>query len=109
MNEQGSEPADKAGPADPPLASLGKTQAANLALALQRGAAKGMPIPDRFFVSTLRRTGETCQVEWNWLKDNEEVAILDQSLSTGKQKELPDQQNVDDKVTVLEVNLLYPP
>jgi hypothetical protein len=25
-----------------------------------------MPIPEKFFVSSLRRTGETCGLEWGW-------------------------------------------
>ena len=25
-----------------------------------------MPVPERFFVSSLKRTGETCGLEWGW-------------------------------------------
>lgn len=26
-----------------------------------------MPVPESFFVSSLKRTGETCGLEWGWL------------------------------------------
>ena len=26
-----------------------------------------MPVPEKFFVSSLKRTGETCGLEWGWL------------------------------------------
>ena len=55
---------------DPSLTPLGRSQAADLATALQREAKKGMPLPEKWFVSPLRRTGETCGIEWGWVLDD---------------------------------------
>ena len=51
---------------DPLLTDLGREQAAHLASALQIEAARGMPLPDLWFTSPLKRTGETCGIEWGW-------------------------------------------
>ncbi|KAK8865772.1 hypothetical protein IAR55_000919 [Kwoniella newhampshirensis] len=52
---------------DPDLTALGRSQAAATSSALQREASRGMPLPQRWFVSPLKRAGETCGIEWGWL------------------------------------------
>jgi hypothetical protein len=54
-------------PHDASLAPSGISEALEVASALQREFGKGMPIPEKFFVSSLKRTGETCGLEWGWL------------------------------------------
>ena len=51
---------------DPLLTDLGRTQATSLAIALQRETSRGMPMPEKWFVSPLKRCGETCGLEWGW-------------------------------------------
>jgi hypothetical protein len=51
---------------DPLLTDLGRTQATSLAIALQREISRGMPMPEKWFVSPLKRCGETCGLEWGW-------------------------------------------
>ncbi|WWD18048.1 hypothetical protein CI109_102495 [Kwoniella shandongensis] len=52
---------------DPYLTVLGRSQAAATASAVQREAKRGMPLPEKWFVSPLKRAGETCGIEWGWL------------------------------------------
>lgn len=53
---------------DPHLTPLGRSQASKLGSALQREIkGRGMPIPEKWFVSPLHRVGETCRLEWDWL------------------------------------------
>ncbi|ODO11794.1 hypothetical protein I350_00578 [Cryptococcus amylolentus CBS 6273] len=52
---------------DPDLTPLGREQAAALGHALRREAGRGMPLPERYFVSPLKRAGETCGIEWGWV------------------------------------------
>ncbi|WVQ85307.1 hypothetical protein IAT38_007472 [Cryptococcus sp. DSM 104549] len=52
---------------DPELTAIGRGQASTLGEALQRESGRGMPLPEKWFVSPLRRTGETCGLEWGWL------------------------------------------
>ncbi|WVQ86171.1 hypothetical protein IAT38_008339 [Cryptococcus sp. DSM 104549] len=52
---------------DAELTDLGRQQASELGKALQREVEQGMPVPEKFFVSPLKRTGETCGLEWGWL------------------------------------------
>ncbi|WVQ71032.1 hypothetical protein IAR50_000557 [Cryptococcus sp. DSM 104548] len=59
---------------DPNLTPLGREQAAALRHALQREAGRGMPVPEKWFVSPLKRAGETCGIEWGWLFGDPEVA-----------------------------------
>ena len=54
-------------PHDASLAPSGISEALEVASALKREVGKGMPVPERFFVSSLKRTGETCGLEWGWL------------------------------------------
>lgn len=51
---------------DPNLTTIGVAQARRLGAIFEREAAAGMPLPSRFFVSPLRRPGETCGLEWGW-------------------------------------------
>jgi hypothetical protein len=57
-------------PHDASLAPSGIAEALEVASALQRESGKGMPVPEKFFVSSLKRTGETCGLEWGWLFGN---------------------------------------
>ena len=57
-------------PNDASLAPSGITEALEVASALKREVVKGMPVPEKFFVSSLKRTGETCGLEWGWLSGN---------------------------------------
>ncbi|WVQ78030.1 hypothetical protein IAT38_000111 [Cryptococcus sp. DSM 104549] len=52
---------------DPDLTDLGRQQASVLSFALQREAKRGMPLPEKWFVSAMKRAGETCGIEWGWL------------------------------------------
>ncbi|WVW82183.1 hypothetical protein I302_104189 [Kwoniella bestiolae CBS 10118] len=52
---------------DPDLTPLGRSQAYQTRLALERECKRGMPLPERWFVSPLKRAGETCGIEWGWL------------------------------------------
>ncbi|KAL0252684.1 hypothetical protein I308_102076 [Cryptococcus tetragattii IND107] len=52
---------------DPDLTDLGRSQAAALGYALQREAKRGMPLPSKWYVSPMKRAGETCGIEWGWL------------------------------------------
>ncbi|WVQ88332.1 hypothetical protein IAS59_002066 [Cryptococcus gattii] len=52
---------------DPDLTDLGRSQAAALGYALQREAKRGMPLPSTWYVSPMKRAGETCGIEWGWL------------------------------------------
>ncbi|WVQ97168.1 hypothetical protein IAU59_004278 [Kwoniella sp. CBS 9459] len=52
---------------DPDLTLLGRSQAFQTRKAIQREAGRGMPIPEIWFTSPLRRAGETCGIEWGWL------------------------------------------
>jgi hypothetical protein len=54
-------------PHDASLAPSGISEALEIASALKREVGKGMPAPEKFFVSSLKRTGETCGLEWGWL------------------------------------------
>jgi hypothetical protein len=54
-------------PHDASLAPSGITEALEVSSALKREVGKGMPVPEKFFVSSLKRTGETCGLEWGWL------------------------------------------
>lgn len=54
-------------PHDASLAPSGIAEALEEASALKREVCKGMPVPEKFFVSSLKRTGETCGLEWGWL------------------------------------------
>ena len=54
-------------PHDASLAPSGISEALEVASALKREVGKGMPVPQKFFVSSLKRTGETCGLEWGWL------------------------------------------
>jgi hypothetical protein len=54
-------------PHDASLAPSGISEALEVASALKREVGKGMPVPEKFFVSSLKRTGETCGLEWGWL------------------------------------------
>ncbi|KAL1406180.1 hypothetical protein Q8F55_007867 [Vanrija albida] len=51
---------------DPNLTPVGVGQAVRLGGIFEAEAAAGMPLPSRFFVSPLRRPGETCGLEWGW-------------------------------------------
>ncbi|WOO83694.1 putative phosphoglycerate mutase PMU1 [Vanrija pseudolonga] len=51
---------------DPNLTPVGVAQARRLGAIFEAEAARGMPLPSRFFVSPLRRPGETCGLEWGW-------------------------------------------
>ncbi|WVQ81940.1 hypothetical protein IAT38_004067 [Cryptococcus sp. DSM 104549] len=51
---------------DPSLTQLGRDQAAATGTAIQREVARGMPLPEKWFVSPLERAGETCGLEWGW-------------------------------------------
>ncbi|KAK4685821.1 hypothetical protein P7C73_g4318, partial [Tremellales sp. Uapishka_1] len=57
----------KRGILDPHLTPLGEAQASTLSRALRREVEKGMPRPERYFVSPLRRVGETATLEWSFL------------------------------------------
>lgn len=35
---------------------------------------RGMPKPERWMVSTLGRTGQTCRLQWGWLFDESQLA-----------------------------------
>ncbi|OWZ63143.1 hypothetical protein AYX14_03698 [Cryptococcus neoformans] len=52
---------------DPDLTDLGRSQAAALSYALQREITRGMPLPNKWYVSPMKRAGETCGIEWGWL------------------------------------------
>ncbi|OWZ54516.1 hypothetical protein J007_01810 [Cryptococcus neoformans] len=52
---------------DPDLTDLGRSQAAALSYALQREFKRGMPLPNKWYVSPMKRAGETCGIEWGWL------------------------------------------
>lgn len=52
---------------DPALTPDGRAQALRLNRIFQREAARGMPLPSRWFVSPMRRPGETCGLEWGWV------------------------------------------
>lgn len=52
---------------DPLLTPLGESQAVSLGEAFQREHQRGMPVPERWFVSPLRRCGQTVELEWGWL------------------------------------------
>ncbi|KIR56279.1 hypothetical protein I315_01344 [Cryptococcus gattii Ru294] len=52
---------------DPDLTDLGRSQAAAFGYALQREAKRGMPLPSTWYVSPMKRAGETCGIEWGWL------------------------------------------
>jgi hypothetical protein len=52
---------------DPKLTAAGRDQAARLGKVFEREAAAGMPLPTRWFVSPMRRPGETAGLEWKWL------------------------------------------
>jgi len=54
-------------PHDASLAPSGISEALEVSSALKREVRKGMPVPEKFFVSSLKRTGETCGLEWGWL------------------------------------------
>lgn len=54
-------------PHDAALSPRGIAQGQEVAAALQREVLKGMPTPSKWFVSSLRRTGDTCGLEWGWL------------------------------------------
>jgi len=54
-------------PHDASLAPSGISEALEVASALKMEVGKGMPVPQKFFVSSLKRTGETCGLEWGWL------------------------------------------
>jgi hypothetical protein len=54
-------------PHDASLAPSGIIEALQVASALQREVIKGMPTPEKYYVSSLKRTGETCGLEWGWL------------------------------------------
>lgn len=53
-------------PHDASLAQSGILEATQVGEALKREYKKGMPVPESFFVSSLKRTGETCGLEWGW-------------------------------------------
>ncbi|WRT64041.1 uncharacterized protein IL334_000968 [Kwoniella shivajii] len=52
---------------DPNLTALGRSQAFQTRSSLKREYEKGMPLPQKWFVSPLKRAGETCGIEWGWL------------------------------------------
>ncbi|RSH77721.1 uncharacterized protein EHS24_003288 [Apiotrichum porosum] len=52
---------------DPPLTARGRAQALQLSATFEREHTRGMPLPTRFFVSPMRRPGETCGLEWCWM------------------------------------------
>lgn len=52
---------------DPLLTPTGRRQAMTLGGVFAHEAAHGMPLPTRFFVSPMRRPGETLGLEWGWL------------------------------------------
>ena len=54
-------------PHDASLAPSGISEALEVASALKREVGKGMPVPQKFFVSSLKWTGEYCGIEWGWL------------------------------------------
>lgn len=49
---------------DPSLTDLGETQARNISKAWVKAKEDGVPLPTRWFVSPLRRTGNTCLLSW---------------------------------------------
>ncbi|WWC86137.1 uncharacterized protein L201_001008 [Kwoniella dendrophila CBS 6074] len=52
---------------DPDLTPLGKSQAFQTRKALEREIKeRNMPLPEKWFVSPLKRAGETCGIEWGW-------------------------------------------
>ncbi|WVF70812.1 hypothetical protein IAT40_005606 [Kwoniella sp. CBS 6097] len=52
---------------DPDLTLLGRSQAYQTRKAIQREVGRGMPVPEKWYTSPLRRAGETCGIEWGWL------------------------------------------
>ncbi|WVQ81939.1 hypothetical protein IAT38_004066 [Cryptococcus sp. DSM 104549] len=60
---------------DPSLTPLGRSQASAIAATLQREVARGMPLPEKWFVSPLKRVGETCGIEWGWAFGNGEETV----------------------------------
>ncbi|OCF33251.1 hypothetical protein I317_03686 [Kwoniella heveanensis CBS 569] len=54
---------------DPDLTPLGRSQAYQTRKAIQREVKRGMPVPEKWYTSPLRRAGETCGIEWGWLFD----------------------------------------
>jgi hypothetical protein len=54
-------------PHDASLAPSGITEALEVSSALKREVGNGMQVPEKFFVSSSKRTGETCGLEWGWL------------------------------------------
>jgi phosphohistidine phosphatase SixA len=51
---------------DPALTERGQGQTGTVGEAFEREIGRGMPEPTLFFVSPLRRCGETLQQEWGW-------------------------------------------
>lgn len=64
-------------PHDASLAPSGILEATHVGEALKREYKKGMPVPERFFVSSLKRTGETCGLEWGWNNVSEKTGEED--------------------------------
>ncbi|WWC66457.1 uncharacterized protein I206_100359 [Kwoniella pini CBS 10737] len=56
---------------DPDLTTLGRSQAFETRLALQREIKRGMPVPSKWFVSPFKRAGETCGIEWGFMFSDE--------------------------------------
>ena len=52
---------------DAPLTELGRSQTVALGQALKREAAAGMPVPEQWFSSPMRRSAETAAISWGWL------------------------------------------
>ena len=48
------------------LTEKGRKQASEFARSFERESTKGMPRPEKWFTSPLKRTGETCGLEWRW-------------------------------------------
>jgi hypothetical protein len=101
-------------PLDASLAPSGILEALEVSRALRREWKKGMPLPERFFVSSLKRTGETCGLEWGWTVSEDPVRRLgaevdDESEGGERQTAIEHGGDVDKrygvKAIVIEVSL----
>ena len=71
-----------------------------------------MPIPERWFVSSLKRTGETCGLEWGWLVDpgeDQDGTGSEAGISIGKRGgwEIGQDRGCGIPATVIEVCLIF--
>ena len=71
------------GSPDPGLSGLGIQQSEDMAIRLSAEMKRGMPVPEVWTVSTLRRTGQTCRIHWDWLFRAEDQAPSGQDAESG--------------------------